>query len=169
MTIAIVLKYICGYLQIKSTLNFFLCFIYLIIFWLFRTEWWCGLDQAILKSAFLNHHPHRFVLCCSLPASIPLLPCPSVPPCPVTQIPGCESADSGPAWAHSGCLPQSSLNCWCESVFSQRVQRSLLIPAALANLLPCAAVQAVTSSLHQPRPGSPRALCSLRSTLPPPQ
>lgn len=46
-------------------------------------------------------------------------------------------------------------------MFSHRVQKSLLIPAALANLSPCAAVQAVTSSLHHPgpAPSGPSARC----------
>lgn len=121
--------------------------------WLLRTKWW-WLEGVIIKSLFLNH-PHRFVLCCSLPPSV----LPSV-------LPSHLDSRLWVSWQRSslgsGCLPPSSLNCWCESVFSHHVQRSLLIAAALANLSPCAAVQAVTSA----RAGSLRALCSLQSTLP---
>lgn len=134
----------CGYLKIQSTPSSFLsvfCVCAHESVWLLSRGWWWWrrLEGAIIKSCFLNHlhhHHHRrcrrrFFLCCrSLrPQSAPFQA--------VSQLRGggtgrgAEQSSLG-----SACLPPSSPSCWCVSVFSHRVQGSLLIPAALANLHP---------------------------------
>lgn len=132
-------------MKIQSTPSSFLCGVFLCVHesvWLLSRGWWWWwwwLEGAIIKFCFLNHlHHHRrrrcrrrFVLCCcSLrPQSAPFQA--------VSQLRGggkgrgAEQSSLG-----SACLPPSSPSCWCESVFSHRVQGSLLIPATLANLRP---------------------------------